>query len=93
MPAPIDGTTTAAGASNDNDNDNEEEGAQLSDTELERRRRLEYEEGEDEAAAVEEAAVQYRQIRLPKIPMASETQKVCRVPPSRSHSQTSRDHD
>lgn len=50
----------------------------LSAAELERRRRLEYEEGDDDEATVVEQKVQYAQIKLAKLPMASEAHKVCR---------------
>ena len=48
----------------------------LSDAELERRRRLEYEEEDEEAPAVEEKQMQYADVMLPKLPMATEKQKV-----------------
>lgn len=51
----------------------EDDGDDLSEAELERRRRLEYEE--EDAPLVEEK-VSYAQVRLPKIPMASQTEKV-----------------
>jgi adenine-specific DNA methylase len=62
----------------DDDDDDEapavdEDGEELTEAELERRRRLEYEEDD---APVVETKVQYAQVRLPKIPMASQTQKV-----------------
>ena len=47
----------------------------LSDAELERRRRLEYEEGDEEEPVIEQK-VQYAQIKLAKLPMASEEQKL-----------------
>lgn len=50
-----------------------EDDGDLSEAELERRRRLEYEE--EDAPPIEEK-VQYAEVRLPKIPMASQTQKV-----------------
>lgn len=50
----------------------EDEG-DLSEAELERRRRLEYEE--EDAPPIEEK-VQYAEIRLPKIPVASQTRKL-----------------
>jgi hypothetical protein len=58
------------------DQDVDETGEGLSAAELERRRRLEYEEGDDDEAAVIEQKVQYAQIKLAKLPMASELHKV-----------------
>ncbi|KAK9899761.1 hypothetical protein P389DRAFT_192072 [Cystobasidium minutum MCA 4210] len=52
----------------------ERDGDDLSEAELERRRRLEYEE--EDAPALEEQKVEYAQVRLPKIPLASQTQKL-----------------
>lgn len=57
----------AAGAAAEDDGD-------LSEAELERRRRLEYEE--EDAPPIQDEKVQYVAVQLPKIPLASQTQKV-----------------